>query len=70
MHTSPKLSTACYAIGYILHCSNTETLKIIHEAHFNSIIRYGIAFWGNSMAIIKVLKLQKKALRIMMRINC
>ena len=69
MHTLPKLSTTCYAIRYILHCSNTETLKIIYQAYFNSIMKYGIAFGGNSMAIIKVFKLQKKALRIMMRIN-
>jgi hypothetical protein len=68
-HTLPKLRTACYAIRYMLHCSNTETLKIIYQAHFNSIMKYGIAFWGNSMDIIKVFKMQKKAIRIMMRIN-
>jgi len=69
MHTLPKLRTLCYTIRYILHCNNTETLKIIYQAHCNSIMKYGIAFWGNSTAIIKVFKLLKKALRIMLRIN-
>lgn len=69
MHTLQKLSTACYAIRYILHCSNNETLKIIYQAYFNSVMKYGIAFWGNSTAIIKVFKLRKKALRIMMMIH-
>lgn len=69
MHTLPKVSTTCYAIRYILHCGNTETLKIIYQAYFNSIMKYRIGLWGNSTAIINIFKLQKKALRIMMKIN-
>ena len=34
-------------------------------AYFHSIINYGIVFWGTASNSCKVLKLQKKAIRIM-----
>jgi hypothetical protein len=41
----PKLSGACYAVRYILHISNTDTLKSIYFACFHSLMKYGIIFW-------------------------
>jgi len=34
-------------------------------AYFQSIIRYGIIFWGNANKSCKVFKLQKRVIRIM-----
>jgi len=39
------------------------------SCNFLSIMKYGIALWGNSMDIYRVFKLQKKAIWIMMGIN-
>jgi hypothetical protein len=43
----PKLSRACYAIRSVSHISST--LKSIYFAYFNSIMKYGIIFWGNDI---------------------
>jgi len=44
----PKLRGACYAIQSMVHTSNMHTLRSIYYAHFHSVIKYGIKFWGNS----------------------
>jgi hypothetical protein len=65
----PKLGNACFAIRNMKSCSNIETLRMIYIAYFNSIMKYGIIFWGNSAEAKKVFLLQKRTLRIMMGIN-
>jgi len=35
----PKLSGACYAIRSAVHINNINTLKLIYNAHFHSIIK-------------------------------
>jgi len=44
---------------------NINTLKSIYYPHFDSIIKYGIMFWGNSSNSAKIFTLQKKIFRIM-----
>jgi hypothetical protein len=61
----PKLSAACYAMMSVVYISNINTLQSIHYAHFHSIIKYGIIFWGNSSNSGKIFTLQKKIDRIM-----
>jgi len=46
------------------YCDIT-TIKMIYFAYFHSLLEYGIAFWGNSTESVKVLKLQKRAIRLM-----
>ena len=65
----PKLSRACYAVRFMLHISNTDTLKSIYFAYFHSLMKYGIIFWGNSSDSKKVFTLQKKIVRIMMGVK-
>jgi hypothetical protein len=38
---------------------------MIYFAYFNSLLEYGIAFWGNSTESVTVFKLQKRAIRLM-----
>jgi hypothetical protein len=45
---NPKLSRACCAVRFMLHISNTDTLKTIYFAHFHSLIKYRIILGGNS----------------------
>jgi hypothetical protein len=56
----PKLGKACFAIRNMKLCSNIETLRMIYHAHFHSIIKYGIIFWGNSPGAKKISLLQKR----------
>jgi len=47
---------------YILY---TDSLKIVYFAHFHSIVKHGIIFWGNKRDVNKLFILQKRVLRIM-----
>jgi hypothetical protein len=42
----PKLSAASYAVRLMFHVSNIITLKSIYFAYFQSIMLYGIIWWG------------------------
>jgi hypothetical protein len=46
--TIPKWSAACYAIRSAVYINNINTLKLIYNAHFHSILKYEIIVWGNS----------------------
>ena len=52
----PKLSGPCYAVQSMV-ISNIHTLRSIYSAYVNSIIKYGIIFWGNSSKSRKILNL-------------
>jgi exonuclease III len=42
----PKLSVACYTMRIIKPCMSLEMLKIVYYSNFNSVINYGLPFWG------------------------
>ena len=42
-----------------------RTCPWMYHAYFSSIMTYGIMFWGNSSAAIKVFRLQKQAVRLL-----
>jgi hypothetical protein len=62
----PKLSAACYTIRKLSRVLNTDVLKIVYFANFQSVVEYGIIFWENSSNIGHVFLLQKKVIRIML----
>jgi hypothetical protein len=61
----PKLSIASFVIRQLFYVLNLKTLQMTYFSYFNSIIRYGIIFWGNATDSCKVLRLQKRVIRIM-----
>ena len=65
-YTLPKLSAACYAMRTIKQYMSLATLKKVHFANFNSIMNYGLPFWGTSPYSIKIFRMQKRIVRIMM----
>ena len=46
-----------------------ESLHSLYYAYFHSQLTYGIIFWGNSPCVKQIFKLQKKAIRIMLKVN-
>jgi hypothetical protein len=56
MHIMPKLSNACYTTTCTYHFSAMDTVTIYY-AYFHSIMKYGIAIWGNSVVIKRVFQL-------------
>jgi len=51
-----------------------SNLRIVYYSNFNSIINYGLPFWGNSSHSIKIFRIQKNKIRIMLgckkRVSC
>ena len=62
-----KLSSALFALRTLRNKVELPTLIQVYHALFESHLIYGIVFWGNSSNsnILRVLKLQKKAVRLL-----
>jgi hypothetical protein len=62
-----KLIGACYAVRSMAHISDINTLKSIFYAYFNSVLKYGTIFGGNSSNSGKIFTLLKKTIGISCR---
>ena len=62
-----KLSSTLYVLRRLKHVSNDDSVRTAYFALFDTHIRYGLAAWGGSSKtnIQRVLKMQKKAIRIL-----
>lgn len=58
-----RLSRATYAINLLKDTCSTEILLDVYRGYFESLLRYGIAFWGASRHTDRVFKAQKNAIR-------
>jgi hypothetical protein len=63
-----KLSGICFALRVIKSSTGLETARTLYYAYFQSLLMYGLIFWGNSGNAKLVFKLQKRAIRSMMQI--
>jgi hypothetical protein len=43
-----KLSTVCFIMRRLSYMLNSDTMTILYYAHFHTLIKYGIIFWGTS----------------------
>jgi len=66
----PRLSSASYIMRSIKPYMSFNTLETIYYSYFNSVISYGLQFWGNSPHSLKIFRLQKKIIRIMIGGEC
>ena len=64
-----KLSQVCYAIRIINKYIDYSVTKILYYANFESRMRYGIIFWGINLNTNSVFKVQKRILRIMLKMQ-
>jgi hypothetical protein len=65
-HLTTKLNNTCYVIRYIKPLMSQKTLLLIYHSLFNTIMSYGIIFWGSSCHSIQIFRMQKRAIRIIM----
>ena len=64
-----KLNRACFALRVLRHQLALKFMKDIYLGYFESLLRYGILFWGGSQAKQKIFKIQKTAIRILFKRN-
>jgi len=69
LRLSRRLSSAAFALSTIKHSCSTRILVTAYRAYFESLLRYGVAFWGDSSLSDKIFKLQKHALRIIFNLR-
>lgn len=62
-HLLKKLNSFAYLIRELKRTCSTEVARTAYFAHVESLIRYGIIFWGNSTKAIKIHRIQKRCLR-------
>ena len=53
-----RLSLACYAIKVVTPLMSEDAIKIIYYSYVQSIIIYGVIFWGNSPHNTDILRFQ------------
>lgn len=63
IHICRKLSSMCYAIHTVKKICTTDAIMALYYSNVQSILKYGIIFWGNSNKSIKIFRLQKKIIR-------
>ena len=62
----PKLSMACHAMRIIKPYMSLESLKTVYHTTFNSVIKYGLPFWGISPHSKQIFIMHKKTVRTML----
>ena len=67
-HLKSKLSSLCYAFRILSNISNQDTLKTYYFGCIQSVLSYGIIFWGNSPKMQEVFTLQMKISKIMLKV--
>jgi len=55
----PKLNKACYIVRTLIFLISPEVLRMVYFSYFQSVMSYGIIFWGNSHHSVKVFKIKK-----------
>lgn len=68
-HLLGKLSSITYGIRVVGKYLNEKSLKILYFANLESIMRYGIIFWGRDSHVRSVFVAQKRCLRIVKRMD-
>jgi hypothetical protein len=64
-----KLSTVGFLMRKLSYILSMDNLKFVYYAYYHSLVKYGIIYWGNTSDSHKVFLMQKKILRIMMRVG-
>lgn len=64
-----RLSKVSFALRTVAKTSGLNSIRALYYGCFHSLMTYGVMFWGNSPESKFIFKLQKKALRIIMKVS-
>jgi hypothetical protein len=65
----PKLTSACYIMRSVKPSMPLNTLQTIYYSYFNTVMSYGLLFWGNSPQSSRIFVMQEKIIRIFTSCN-
>lgn len=66
---APKLSSLCYQLRTLRNNISINMCLSVYQSYFQSTIKYGIIFWGNSVEVDRIQILQKKCIRNIFNLN-
>lgn len=64
-----RLNSVCYTLRVMSQYLNKDGLKMIYFANFESLIRYGLIFYGGVRSVENIFRVQKKTVRIINKLN-
>lgn len=64
-----KLNSICYGIRIVGTYMNEKSLKILYYANFESVLKYGIIFWGRDSMTQNIFVIQKRLIRIIKKMS-
>lgn len=66
-----RLNSGIYALSQMSFLSSPEIVRMIYFSHIHSHISYGLCLYGstNKLNLNKILKIQKKAIRIILKLE-
>lgn len=67
--TCSKMAKGIYALKQLKPIASECYLKEVYYAYVHSIMAYGIILWGNSTDNERILKMQKRAIRVLVRVK-
>jgi hypothetical protein len=63
-----KSCKICFGLRVVRRVTGLETVRTLSYAYFQSLLLYGLIFWGNSVNAELIFRLQKRTIRAMMQI--
>lgn len=64
-----KLSKVCYTINFLSRYLTEKSLRIVYHSNLESLMRYGIVFYGSNSDVKHVFVTQKRAIRAMYKMS-
>ncbi|XP_049814069.1 uncharacterized protein LOC126260774 [Schistocerca nitens] len=64
-YLNSKLAKISYVVRILCNNTSAETVRAVYFAHVDSILKYGIIFWGNVHQATTIFRNQKAIIRIM-----
>lgn len=68
-YLNSRLNNVIYSFRILKNNVTQNSLKTVYYANFESLVRYGIIFWGQSTDIVKTFRLQKNAIRLIFNLK-
>lgn len=68
-YVKSRLSRVTFLLRNLINYVTPHYIRCAYFSFFQSIIRYGLIFWGNCSRITEILVLQKKVIRILSKAN-
>lgn len=63
-YLNKKLNSLCYVLRVLESCCSKECLRSVYFANVQSLLKYGVIFWGGSPNSTKLFRGQKRIIRI------